>query len=142
MKVERVVFDTNVLISAAISKNGPPARSLRLVLRGHARLAFSAPTFAVVKSRLSKPKFDKYVSKAARREFPERIFGSPEPVMIDSARFGCRDPQDDMILETALVGEAEAVVTGDRDLLVMHPFQDIPVLTRADFLTRTEEASP
>ncbi len=48
---------------------------------------------------------------------------------------GCRDPDDDKVLETALMGDAECVVTGDNDLLAMSPFPGIPVLTPAEFLS-------
>ena len=47
---------------------------------------------------------------------------------------GCRDPGDDMLLETALLGRADCVITGDQDLLVMSPFQGIPILTPAEAL--------
>jgi predicted nucleic acid-binding protein len=39
-----------------------------------------------------------------------------------------------MLLETALLGRADCVITGDRDLLVMSPFQGIPILTPAEAL--------
>ena len=48
-------------------------------------------------------------------------------------KLGCRDPDDDKLLETALMGESDCLVTGDRDLLEMPPFNDIPILTPAGF---------
>ena len=42
---------------------------------------------------------------------------------------GCRDPKDDKLLETALLGRADCLVTGDQDLLVMSPFHGIPILS-------------
>ena len=47
---------------------------------------------------------------------------------------GCRDPADDKLLETALLGNADFLVSGDQDLLVMSPFHGIPILTPADAL--------
>ena len=47
---------------------------------------------------------------------------------------GCRDSDDDKLLETALMGEADCLITGDRDLLAMSPFHDMPILTPAGFL--------
>jgi predicted nucleic acid-binding protein len=47
---------------------------------------------------------------------------------------GCRDASDDKFLETALVGHADAVLSGDADLLEMHPFENVPVLAPADWL--------
>lgn len=49
---------------------------------------------------------------------------------------GCRDPDDDKLLETAPLGNADCLVTGDGDLLAMSPFHGIPVLTPAEVLER------
>jgi predicted nucleic acid-binding protein len=45
----------------------------------------------------------------------------------------CRDPKDDKFLNLAVVCEASCIITGDKDLLVLNPFQNIPVLTAAEF---------
>ena len=50
----------------------------------------------------------------------------------------CRDPQDDIVLEVAVEGQADFVVTGDNDLLVLHPFEDIPIVGPAEFLRALE----
>ena len=57
-----------------------------------------------------------------------------EWVSITGAKLGCRDSDDDKLLETALMGEADCLVTGDRDLLEMSPFNDTLILTPAGFL--------
>jgi len=46
----------------------------------------------------------------------------------------CRDPKDDKFLEVAVHGRADAIVTGDADLLALHPFRGIAILTPADYL--------
>jgi uncharacterized protein len=46
----------------------------------------------------------------------------------------CRDPRDDKFLHAALNGEAEAIVTGDQDLLVLDPFHGVRILSPAAFL--------
>ena len=53
---------------------------------------------------------------------------------IAGAKLGCRDPDDDKLLETALMSEADCLITGDRDLLEMSSFHDIPILTPGGFL--------
>ena len=53
---------------------------------------------------------------------------------IAGAKLGCRDPDDDKFLKTALMGEANFLITGDRDLLEVSSFHEIPILTPADFL--------
>jgi predicted nucleic acid-binding protein len=46
----------------------------------------------------------------------------------------CRDPDDDKFLEVAMSGGADWIVTGDADLLALHPFEGIAIVTPADFL--------
>ena len=46
----------------------------------------------------------------------------------------CRDPKDDKYLDLAVTCKASCIVTGDKDLLVLHPFKNIPILTAAEFL--------
>lgn len=48
----------------------------------------------------------------------------------------CRDPKDDKFLHVAVNGEAEAIITGDADLLALHPFHGVEIVTPADFLAR------
>jgi putative PIN family toxin of toxin-antitoxin system len=49
----------------------------------------------------------------------------------------CRDHKDDKFLELALDGQADLLVTGDEDLLALHPWRGIPILSPADYLART-----
>jgi putative PIN family toxin of toxin-antitoxin system len=48
----------------------------------------------------------------------------------------CRDPKDDKFLELAVNGRANVLVTGDKDLLALHPFRGIPILAPAQYLSR------
>jgi predicted nucleic acid-binding protein len=52
----------------------------------------------------------------------------------------CRDPDDDKLLEIAVAGNADCLVTGDQDLLILHPFQGVPIITPAAFLEAVEAA--
>jgi uncharacterized protein len=47
----------------------------------------------------------------------------------------CRDPKDDMYLELSVIGQAEAIITNDKDLLVLHPFENILIITPKEFLS-------
>jgi predicted nucleic acid-binding protein len=47
----------------------------------------------------------------------------------------CRDPRDDKFLELAVSGRADYLVSGDKDLLVLHPFRMIPILRPDQLLT-------
>jgi putative PIN family toxin of toxin-antitoxin system len=48
----------------------------------------------------------------------------------------CRDPKDDKLPELAINGRADLIVTGDKDLLELNPFRDIPIIPPADYLER------
>lgn len=95
---------------------------------------FFEETFGELRSRLSRSKFDRYVGRHRRAVFLAQIQAVSEWVAIAGAKLGCRDPDDDQFLETALMGEAHCLITGDRDLLKVYSFHEIPILTPADFL--------
>ena len=134
MKAERAVLDTNVLISAALRPDGPPRAVVDAVREERGVLLFSDETFDELRTRLLLPKFDRYVGRKGRAVFLAQLEAVSEWVPIAGAKLGCRDPDDDKLLETALMGAAHCLVTGDRDLLEMPPFQNIPILTPAGFL--------
>ena len=134
MKVERVVLDTNVLISAALQPNGVPRAVVDAIRAVHGVLLFSDETFDELRTRLRRLKFDRYVSHRGRSVFLAQLEAVSERVSIAGTKLGCRDPEDDKLLETALIGEADCIVTGDQDLQVMSPFQNIPILSPTDFL--------
>jgi uncharacterized protein len=87
-----------------------------------------------VETRLARPKFAKYVDKARRREFMTDLRLTAILVEVTGTLKACRDPDGDKLPETAIVGRADCLVTGDKDLLVMGPFHGIAILTPARFL--------
>ena len=136
MSAERVVFDTNVLISAALLPQGAPRAALDAMRTTSGVLLFSDETFEELHTRILRRKFDGYVSREGRLLFLAQIEAVSEWVSIVGVKLGCRDPADDKLLETALMGQAGRLVTGDRDLLSMSPFQGIPIVRPADFRAR------
>ena len=135
MNAERVVIDTNVLISAALRTEGSPRAAVEEVRSVNGVLLFSDETSGELRSRLFRPKFDRYVEREGRAVYLAQLEAVSEWVAITGAKLGCRDPDDDKLLETALMGEADCLVTGDRDLLEMSPFHGIPIWTPAEFLS-------
>ena len=135
MKHERVVFDTNVLISALLSTTSTPARALEAAITGDQLLATSA-TLRELMAKLLSAKFDRYVSRELRDALLLRLAPLVEVVEVAQEIRVSRDPNDDKFLEAALNGRADVLVTGDRDLLDLHPFRGIEILTPADYLAR------
>jgi putative PIN family toxin of toxin-antitoxin system len=131
--VRRFVIDTNVLVSAALFADSTPHRAL-VKARAEAILLASEETIAEFRAVLLLDKFDKYVARALREGVIEEYTRQCAVIPIHSRIRICRDPRDDKFIEAAVHGLAHAVVTGDRDLLALDPFQGIRILTPASFL--------
>jgi uncharacterized protein len=101
-------------------------------------ILLSNATFQELNDVLARPKFDRYVSADERAGFLVRLGRIAEFVPIAQRIRACRDPKDDMILEVAVNGAATAVVTGDQDLLALHPFMAIPIVSPAAWLRAFE----
>ena len=132
---ERVVVDTNALVSRLLLPSSVPARALQKAVAG-AQLLVSEATLAELADVLSREKFDPYITVAERREFLRLLGRIAEVVPIVHKIRACRDPRDDKFLELAVNGAANLVVTGDEDLLALDPFRDIPIITPANYLLR------
>lgn len=129
---KRFVFDTNTLISAAIFKSSVPAQALRhAILIGE--LVFSPETESELVRVLSRSKFDRYLTHSERIAFITAVM--QYAVMLDEPPpvIACRDPKDDKFLSIAVYAGASVIVTGDDDLLVLHPFRGITIIRPADF---------
>jgi uncharacterized protein len=136
MKRERVVLDTNVLISGALRTTSTPASALEHALRNGQLLASTA-TLRELMERLPSPKFDPYVSRDARDALLLRLVPLLELVEIVQSVRASRDLKDDKFLEVAVNGRADVLVTGDSDLLTLNPFRGIAILPPADYIRRS-----
>jgi len=138
--VQRLVFDTNTLISHLLVPSSIPARAVATGLRA-GRLIVSDDTLGELVEVLSRPKFDHYISLRDRQDF-FRYFGRVvERITIIRSVTGCRDPKDDKFLELAVNGRASHIITGDQDLLALHPFQSIPIITPARYLKTAQPST-
>jgi len=127
------VFDTNTLISTYLS----PSSISRMAFdkaRELGILIYSEPTINEFTETFVRPKFDKYISIETRLGDIEAFKISGELFDVTIIINECRDPKDNKFLELAVEAGAACIVTGDKDLLVLNPFRNIPILTAADFL--------
>jgi putative PIN family toxin of toxin-antitoxin system len=138
MKSERVVIDTNVLISAALDDQSVPARARNVALQ-HGQLIGTDATMQEFVTKLLAAKFDPYVSRAARETLLQRLQPVIKIVPVVQTVKACRDSQDDKFLEAAINGRADVIITGDKDLLALHPFSGVEILAPADYLARKAE---
>ena len=133
---KRVVVDTNVWLSAALSPTGAPSQVVRRVL-AHGVPVFSDATFAELEARIWKPKFDRYVTMEARQGIlhDARALGHwvdiPEAIAVQ--RFS-RDNDDDKFIHTAIASSAMWLVTGDLDLLVIEADFGVRIVAPAQAL--------
>ena len=130
---ERVVVDTNVLVSGVLAETSVPGRARHKAIET-AQLLISDATFEELIEVLSRPKFDPYITADERQAFFSLVDRVAEKVSISTVIRACRDPKDDKFLELAVSGAANLLVTGDKDLLVLHPFQDTNIVTPAQYL--------
>jgi len=130
----RVVFDTNVVISAMLLPLSIPRQALDRAMR-EGRPLISTATITELDAVIHLPKFDKYLSEEERIEFLTTLVHEAELVNVVEAVTDCRDPRDNKFLELAVSGRATHIVTGDSDLLVLHPFRGIIVVSPSAFLT-------
>ena len=129
------MFDTNALISAHIKEGSVSAKAYdRAFEKGV--LVVSWETFEEFATRFSQPKFKRYQSDEDRAEVILRIKRLSLTVEPKIEVKVCSDPDDDKFLNLALAVTANCIVTGDKKLLILHPFQGIPILSPADFLNQ------
>jgi putative PIN family toxin of toxin-antitoxin system len=131
----RFVFDTNVLVSAFLNPSAVPAQALHHAQHTGIVLA-SSETLSELEEVLSRPKFDNRVSLATRQTAFNRYVDSIQQVEPTEIITACFDPKDDKFLTLAVHGQADFILSGDRHLLVMHPFRGIDILKPIDFLAR------
>ena len=98
MRVERVVLDTNVLNSAALSPLGKSFACLGWTL-DHATLIVSRELLDELETRLARPKFAKYLDERRRRVFVAELAVVAVQVELSGVVSVCRDPDDDKLLE-------------------------------------------
>ncbi|MEZ2228624.1 MAG: putative toxin-antitoxin system toxin component, PIN family [Microcoleus sp.] len=131
----RFVVDTNVLISALLFNNSVPFRTIELAEK-QGMILYSEATLNELEQVLNRKKFNKYLSLEDRQVFLLKFISASELVSITEKIAVCRDEKDNKFLELAVSGNANVIVTGDLDLLVLNPFQSVEILTPDIFIDR------
>jgi len=130
----KVVLDTNILISAFVFPGGPPEEVFRAALEGRIELVTSPPLL-VEFGRVLSSKFGWEPSIAEEAVAQVARIGAivrPGDTIAEIAD----DPDDDRVLEAALAGRAEVIVSGDRHLLRLRTWRGIKIEKAARFLRR------
>lgn len=132
----RIVFDSNVLVRALLNEYSFSGKALNRSELLNADVLISTSTLVEAIEVVMRRKFDKYMSLSVRQLFLEEYEATSSKVKIIRQIKACRDPKDDMYLELALSGKADCIITNDADLIVLNPFENIPIITPKEFLDR------
>lgn len=132
----RIVVDTNTAVSGLLWQ-GQPRQIIDLVRARTHSLCVSMALLAELAEVIARPKFAGRIqaaglSPAALVQDYTRLAEIVEPAPL--AKPVSRDPDDDVVLATALAARAPLIVSGDQDLLVLGTFADVRILNAADAL--------
>lgn len=133
MKNNFFVIDTNILISAILFEHSSPTSAFDKIKR-LGKIPASFETYNELCDVIVPPKFDKYVSLKMRLVILKEIKDLLIFHEISEAITECRDPKDNKFLELAISANTSSIITGDKDLLVLHPFRGIPILNAINFI--------
>jgi uncharacterized protein len=109
------------------------------------QLVFSNATFAELEARIWLPKFDRYLPMERRRSVLEDASAGALWVAVPTAialRAYSRDPKDDAFVHAAIAAQVSRLITGDKDLLCLHPLDSLQILSPREGLDELERISP
>lgn len=132
----RVVLDTNALLSA-IGWSGPPARILTALMEGTHNLIISPQLLDELTRALRYPKLRR-VSALPSIPLVLAWLHRPEHIVLTVEKVQAiqTDPTDDLVLEAAVAGRADAIISGDHHLLRLGSFRGIPIMTAREFAAK------
>ncbi len=134
----RAVVDTCVLISAVIRPQGNLGDVIKHLRDGDYIYVYSFPLIEELINVITRPKLiQKYgVNLTDVHTLLSLLQWRGEIVFPRQIIEMCRDPKDNKILEAAVSGNVDMIVTSDADLLVLGKVEDIPIITTTKFLSR------
>ena len=128
------VFDTNTVVSGLLFPNSKPAQAL-LKAQKVGFVVCSEATYNELADVLLRPKFDKYLSRQSREQFLIDYRNAVLLIDIICVVDDCRDAKDNKFLEVAVSANVSHLISGDDDLLILHPYGDIQIVSPANFLS-------
>lgn len=131
----RFVIDASTVVSAALFAGSTPDQAIRLALAS-GDVLLSVETIGELRDVLARPKFDRYLTRDERDLLLTKLIQRGVVIEITESVQACRDPRDDKYLALAVSGHATCIISGDVDLLSLHPFREMPILSAAEFLAQ------
>lgn len=127
----RLVIDTNIWISFLIGKSLTGLSEA--IISDRVIVLFSNDLFGELIKVLKRPKFKKYFSETAIEDLVTLLYEKVELIEITHHFEDCRDAKDNFLLDLAVSGHANYLVTGDTDLLILNPFQGVEIISYQHF---------
>ncbi len=131
-KVSRIIIDTNLWISFLITKDF--TKLDKIIFSGNGILVFSQELLDEFLEVARRPKFRRFFSVANIEEILETIDEYADFVKVQTQIEICRDPKDNFLLSLSVDGNADFLLTGDKDLLDLTKFGETKIITISDFL--------
>jgi putative PIN family toxin of toxin-antitoxin system len=132
MKNNRVIIDTNLWISFLISKNFTELDFL--ISTGKVTLLFSAELLEEFLEVTKRPKFSRYFNKKDLESLLKNLENIAEIIVITTQTDVCRDIKDNFLLNLCIDGNADFLITGDEDLLVLKKIGSTHIMRWSEFL--------
>jgi len=133
----RLILDTNLWISFLISSKYEKLDTL--LFEHKSTLLFSRELLEEFVTVVSRPKLRKYFSKSDVSDLLDTIDTVAEYIEVTSEISECRDPKDNFLLALAVDGDADYLLTGDKDLLVLEEIGKTKIMTISEFLNQLEK---
>lgn len=131
----RIVLDTNILVSALITRGTPPDRLYRAWLRNEVELVTSTAQIEEVADVLARPRMRKYADPDEAAQMVAAIHQRATVLDEVPVQSWSPDPKDDAILAAAVAGGVDLVVSGDKkDMLSLGDVEGIPIRSAREAL--------
>ena len=133
-KLPIVIIDTNLWISFLISKEFSWLDNL--IKSDKIKIVYSEELFLEIFEVLSRPKFKSYFNSEKIAAFSKLVIHYLKLIEVNSSIDLCRDEKDNFLLALAKDANADYIITGDKDLIILNPFEKTKILSFADFKTQ------
>jgi uncharacterized protein len=127
------VLDCNVIVSAVLLPKSLTRKAFDKALH-EGEIVVSEVVINELDEVLRRPKLNKYIREEERIQFLMMLLRESRIVRVNRIVEDCSDPKDNKYLELALEAGATCILSGDKDLLVLHPYHGIRILAPGQFL--------
>ncbi len=127
----KIVVDTNLWISFCIGTN--LTNLTDAIINKKVILCFSQELHEEIFAVLERPHLQKFVNQNKIKNLHSLLQNKINYSLPSTLINDCRDPKDNFLLELAISAEADYIVTGDKDLLILNPYRQIKIVRANDF---------